>query len=106
MAIAALSEPLPSLLFTGGRIRTFNEDNPQAAALGLVDGRIVAVGDLATVRDVVGPNACELDLAGGLLVPGLRDAHVHPLWGGLDQLSCDLTSVPADARAYLDLVAG
>lgn len=106
MAIAALSEPLPSLFFTGGRIRTFNEGEPEAAALGVVGGRIAALGDLAAVRDVVGPNACELDLAGGLLAPGLRDGHVHPLWGGLDQLSCDLTSVPADAQAYLDLVAG
>ena len=105
MAIGTGSQPLPALVLTGGRIRTFNEALPFVPALAVVGGRIAALGELAEVRDAAGPGATEVDLAGGLLVPGLRDSHIHPLQGGLDQLSVDLTTAPNDLEAYLDLVA-
>ena len=34
-----------------------------------------------------------VDLAGGLLLPGFPDAHVHPVQGGLERLRCDLTEL-------------
>src|SRR5215211_6531903 len=60
------------------------------------DGRIVAVGE-----DVAPPGAAVVDVAGGLLLPGFTDAHVHPVQGGLERLACDLTGLDADAGAYL-----
>ncbi|CAA9357927.1 MAG: Exoenzymes regulatory protein AepA precursor [uncultured Nocardioidaceae bacterium] len=56
-------------------------------------GRIVAVGtdddlaERATDADDV------VDLAGGLLLPGFQDAHVHPVQGGLERVRCDLSSL-------------
>src|SRR4051794_17010760 len=58
------------------------------------DGRIVTVlaeadlrsrldGDLARVEVV--------DLAGGVVLPGFQDAHVHPVQAGVERLRCDLT---------------
>jgi predicted amidohydrolase YtcJ len=88
-------------VFANGRIRTFAAGPPDVTALAVSGGRIVALGDLQTVRDSVAPGSEQVDLAGGLLVPGLRDSHIHPLQGGLDQLSCDLTTEPVDAPAYL-----
>ena len=88
-------------VFVNGRIRTFADHRPDVTALAVRDQRIVALGDLQEVRDQVGSGSDEVDLAGGLLVPGLRDSHIHPLQGGLDQLSCDLTTQPAEAAAYL-----
>lgn len=62
----------------------------------VTDGRIVTVGqDAAPVRAAV------VDVAGGLLLPGFTDAHVHPVQGGLERLSCDLSGLPADRGAYL-----
>jgi len=49
-----------------------------------------------------------VDLAGRLLLPGFQDAHVHPIFAGVDRLQCDLREargrdgVLASIRAYGD----
>ena len=93
-------------VFVNGRIRTFAPGSPDVTALAVSGGRIVALGDLHAVRAGAAVGSELVDLAGGLLVPGLRDSHIHPLQGGLDQLSCDLTTEPVDAAAYLAKIAG
>ena len=42
------------------------------------------------MRELVGPATEVVDLAGGLLVPGFQDAHVHPVMAGVDLLRCDI----------------
>jgi predicted amidohydrolase YtcJ len=59
-------------------------------------GRVVAVG-----ADVAPAGAAVVDVAGGLLLPGFTDAHVHPVQGGLERLACDLSALPVDRTAYL-----
>jgi predicted amidohydrolase YtcJ len=87
------------MVFTGGPIWTGTGDRPQA--LATEGGRIVAAGD----RSEVLTGRYELvDLAGRLLVPGLHDAHVHPVQGALERLRCDLSQLP-DRAAYLSAVA-
>ena len=56
----------------------------------------MAVGD-DEVRELIGPGTTVVDLTGRMLVPGFQDAHVHPIWGGLDMLRCDLG--PRDTEA-------
>ncbi|MEU7872364.1 amidohydrolase [Dactylosporangium sp. NPDC049140] len=91
-----------AMVFTGGPIWTGDGGRP--TALATEGGRIVAVGDLSSVRAAL-PGAYELvDLAGRLLVPGLHDAHVHPVQGALERLRCDLSHL-ADRAAYLAAVA-
>ncbi|GAA2170776.1 amidohydrolase [Agrococcus versicolor] len=72
----------------------------------LVDGdRIAAVllGDDAAPAAL--PTADEVvDLAGGTLLPGLQDAHVHPLLAGLQLRGIDLAPVH-DRAAYLERIA-
>nr|WP_281380852.1 amidohydrolase [Nocardioides panaciterrulae] len=72
-----------------------------ADALGVRDGRIVAIGDPADVRDRVGPGAQEVDCGGGLLLPGFQDAHMHPMVGGLERLRCEMSGL-SGAEEYLD----
>ena len=64
-----------------------------AGAVAVRDGRIVAVGDPADAQDRVGPGAEEVDCAGGLLLPGFQDAHMHPMVGGLERLRCEMSSL-------------
>ena len=45
-----------------------------------------------------------VDLAGGLLLPGFVDAHVHPVQGGLERARCDL-SPASGLAAYLEKIA-
>ncbi|MET1059510.1 MAG: amidohydrolase family protein, partial [Nocardioides sp.] len=58
----------------------------------VVDGdrirAVVGESELATL-DVA--DETEVDLAGGLLLPGFVDAHVHPVQGGLERVRCDLS---------------
>jgi predicted amidohydrolase YtcJ len=72
-------------LFTGGTL--FDGHRYVGSGDVLVDaGRIAAVG-----RGLDRGDAVVVDLAGGLVLPGFTDAHVHPIQGGLERLRCDLS---------------
>ena len=67
----------------------------------LRDGVVVALGDEAldeaSARDTV------LDLDGGIAIPGFRDGHVHPLWGGIEQVTLNVFGL-MDIATTLDAV--
>ncbi len=65
-------------------------------------GRIVAAGPDAD--QAAAPGAEVVDLAGGLLLPGFTDAHVHPVQGGLERMHCDLSG-SADREDCLRTIA-
>ncbi|WP_292766691.1 amidohydrolase [Microbacterium sp. UBA3486] len=94
------------LVFTGGvrggRVFLADAARTTAHAVAVTDGFISAVGH--DVAALIGPETGVIDLAGGLLVPGFQDAHVHPVWGGLDMLRCDLSAL-ATREEYLDRIA-
>ena len=73
-------------------------------AVAVRDGRILAIGDADDVRREVRPGAEQVDGAGGLVLPGFQDAHLHPMVGGLERLRCELTGVTG-VDAYLDSLA-
>ncbi|MFG2558894.1 amidohydrolase [Streptomyces sp. NPDC048496] len=81
-----------TLVLHGGRVWTGDPQRPHATAVAVADGRITAVGSDAEVREAVGRPAELFHLAGRTVVPGLQDAHIHPVWGALEALRCDLTS--------------
>ncbi|MBD8868077.1 amidohydrolase [Nocardioides donggukensis] len=83
---------MTGLLFVNGRVFDGQRDRGRQA-VAVRDGRVVAMGDLDVAREQAGPDAEEVDLAGGMLVPGFQDAHVHPMIGGLEQLRCDLSGL-------------
>lgn len=94
------------LVFTagtrGGRVFLADAARSTAHAVAVTNGRISAVGH--DVSALVGPHTEVVDLDGGLLVPGFQDAHVHPVWGGLDMLRCDLAEL-STREEYLDRIA-
>ncbi|MFB8145912.1 amidohydrolase [Microbacterium sp. NPDC056003] len=90
------------LVFTGGPVFTANTVRSRARTVAVADGRIIAVGG-DDVRDLIGPQTELVDLQGRMLLPGFQDAHVHPVWGGLDMLRCDL-SEHGTAAEYLDAI--
>jgi len=94
--------PYADLVFTGGPVFTANTVRSRTDAVAVSAGRIVAVGG-GDVRDLIGPSTEVVDLTGRLLIPGFQDAHVHPVWGGLDMLRCDLSAYDT-ASEYLDVI--
>ena len=65
---------------------------PIACALAVRGGRIVAVGDDAEILARRGPRTEVIDGRGRVVVPGLVDAHCHPLWGARAVRDADLTA--------------
>ncbi len=91
MNTASRPEPPADLLFTGGVVYRGPGRSalPVPLEVAVLDGRIAAIdSDLAAWR---GPETSVVDLAGGMLHAGFIDAHIHPIQGGLERLSCDLS---------------
>ncbi|HIG61438.1 MAG TPA: amidohydrolase, partial [Gammaproteobacteria bacterium] len=74
------------LVLRGGMIYTVTADQPMAEAIVVSAGKIVFVGDEATAAAYIGPDTEVVDLEGRLLLPGLIDAHLHPLGGAVKEL--------------------
>ncbi|HTV69708.1 MAG TPA: amidohydrolase [Rhizobiaceae bacterium] len=73
------------LIVENGRVLTMDPDNPRAEAVAIQDGRIVAVGDNQSVRQVKGPGTKIVDAGGNTVLPGFIEAHMH-LFSGAAQL--------------------
>jgi predicted amidohydrolase YtcJ len=92
------------LVLVGGKIRTPAHPSGFAAALGVRDGVIQAVGTDDDIRELAGRRTRVVDLRGRLALPAFGDAHVHPVAGGLESLRCDLTGLRS-RQECLDTVA-
>ena len=69
--------PTPDLVLTNGRIWTGDRARPEAEALAVRDGRIVAIGTTDAVVAGASDTTRRIDLGGGRVVPGFNDAHWH-----------------------------
>ncbi|MFI1026923.1 amidohydrolase [Streptomyces sp. NPDC020951] len=96
---------VPDLILAGATVRTLDPARPYATAVALRDGVIAAVGDESDVRDWRGPGTEVVPLAGAHLVPGLVDAHSHPVWGLDMATGVDLSGV-ADLAGLRQALAG
>lgn len=81
--------------------------HPYADAVAIRDDRIVAVGNCADAQAAVGDGAARIDLHGHFLMPGMIDAHAHPIgahlvFGGGLQLV--MASFPDLSNSIPDLV--
>jgi predicted amidohydrolase YtcJ len=81
------------LLFVNGHVYTVDAARSWARAVAVRGGRILAVGTDGALDNLRDGRTEVVDLAGGMLVPGFQDAHVHPVSGGLEMLQCDLNEL-------------
>ena len=86
------------LVLLSAKIWTGDPARPEAEALAVRGGRIVAVGSNADVAPLRGPKTRVLEGRGRRVVPGFIDAHTHMTMGGFNLLAVDLrtTKDPAD----------
>lgn len=78
------------LAFVGGAVFDGVSDAARQTSVGVAGGRIAALGD--DVEPAIGSATRVVDLTGRMLLPGLIDAHVHPVEAGVERLHCDLSS--------------
>lgn len=77
------------LILHNSRILTQNPGQPQAQAVAIADGRILAVDDEAEVLALQGPDTHVIDAGGRVILPGFIDAHCHLLAYAASLLSVD-----------------
>ncbi|HEY9068981.1 MAG TPA: amidohydrolase [Candidatus Ozemobacteraceae bacterium] len=82
--------------------RSFSESRP-GISIAIAADRILRIGDPVDVLSLRGPATEVIDLRGGLLLPGFRDAHLHPMMGAIDLVECRLSG-PPDPVGYQDQV--
>jgi len=70
------------LLLTNGKVWTVNKAQPEAEAIAVWRGRILAVGTSADLKPLAGPKTRVIDLQGRRVLPGFFDSHLHILGGG------------------------
>jgi len=73
----------PETALINGKIITLDERSTVAEALAVRDGKIVAVGRSADVRNLAGPATRVIDLGGRTVIPGLIDSHMHAIRAAL-----------------------
>lgn len=97
--------PIPDTILTGARIRTMDPARPHAQALAIAQGRVLAAGSVSDIAVLAGPGTRTHHLGGRCVMPGLIDAHAHPLWGACRDLFEVFAGLGTPLPVLLDLVA-
>ncbi|MFO0990814.1 MAG: amidohydrolase family protein [Hyphomicrobiales bacterium] len=90
----ASAQEIADKIYSGGPILTMNDAAMRAEAVGVKDGRIIAVGKADDVMKLKGAATQVIDLQGRTLIPGFFDAHGHVMAVGLQALSANLLPPP------------
>jgi predicted amidohydrolase YtcJ len=81
-------------IYSGGDIITINDAAPNAEALAVKDGKILAVGTKEEVLKTKGGSTKMIDLGGKTLLPGFIDGHGHLSMVGIQAASANLLPAP------------
>ena len=93
----------PDLILHGGKIVTVDRAFSIQSAIAIGGGRVIQVGDDATILKLKGAKTELVDLKGRTLIPGLMDSHVHPGSASLTEFDHpvpDMESIE-DVLAYI-----
>jgi len=88
--IGASYTDLPQVaIYTAKEIITLDPDRPEAEAVAVQGGRILAVGDLETLKKAAGDQPYRIDerFADQVIVPGFIAQHDHPVLAALTMVS-------------------
>lgn len=83
-------KPPADIVIRGGPIYTAEPHCPFATTLAIKDGRIAYIGTEDGATDWIGTGTEIINGADRLVIPGFRDAHLHPINGGLSWVECPL----------------
>lgn len=86
---------LADAIYVGGPIVTMNDAQPNAEAVAIKDGTILAVGARAEIEEAhTGKTTRMVDLAGKTLMPGFIDGHAHAQQFGTQAVGANLLAPP------------
>ena len=79
------------LVLRGARVATVDAEFSFREAVAVRDDVVVYAGDRGGLAPFIGPQTRVIDLRGGLVLPGLVDAHAHMSSYGLELAHLDIT---------------
>ena len=82
-------------LFFGGPIITMDDKIPSVDAVGILGEKIIAVGNIETVKRKLGDGYESINLNGKCLLPGFIDCHLHPIFSLFFLINPQLSDVPS-----------
>ncbi|MEM3443135.1 MAG: amidohydrolase family protein, partial [Candidatus Bathyarchaeia archaeon] len=82
-----------TLAVLNANVITLNSKKPEAEAIAIQNGRIVAVGSNEEIRKLIGEKTEVIDAKGKSVVPGFVDCHVHMTGFGRALQTVDLRNV-------------
>ncbi|MFQ5424525.1 MAG: amidohydrolase [Phycisphaerae bacterium] len=92
------------LIVLNARVWTADGDRPEVTAFAVREGRFVCVGNAGDVRAWRGARTRVIDAGGRRVIPGLCDAHLHLISGGLQLARLNLRDV-ADRAEFIARIA-
>lgn len=92
-ADSAFAQKPTADLVLKGEAWTGDPDQPRAEGVAVREGRILAVGDAASIRDYQGPDTDVIEVSEGLIIPGFIDNHTHFNRAGALLLGINLLAV-------------
>jgi hypothetical protein len=106
LALTACAGPADpaDLVLINGKVVTVDDALPEAEAVAIRGGRIVAVGGADDVDALVSADTRVIDLEGRLAIPGFIEGHGHYLSLGRSKTILDLTQV-SSFDEIVDIVA-
>ena len=79
-----MTRKIAETIIEGALVRSVvpGDEDPSPRSIAIADGRILALGDAAGIREAfAGPGTRIDDATGRTITPGLIDAHLHPIQG-------------------------
>jgi predicted amidohydrolase YtcJ len=80
------------LVVFNANVHTMSPAQKKATSIAVLGNKIIAIGNDASTKSLIGPKTRVIDAKGKLVIPGFNDAHVHFLEGGFQLSSVDLRS--------------
>ena len=84
------------VVLRNGKIYTADPARSIRQAIAFTGNTIVAVGNDEDMVPLIGTKTQTVDLQGKLVLPGMIDTHIHPIFGAVDRLCLLYTSDAAD----------
>ncbi len=99
---------MPDMILYNGKLHTQDSNYPQATAIAIRDGRILAVGIDTEMRPLAGPRTRQIDLGARRVLPGLTDSHFHYYDWALGRRRLELAAAASlgDIREQVAKMAG
>ena len=106
--LGCATAPKADIMITGGVVWTgLSSGTPQPGAVALAGGRVLAIGDEASLARYGDSKTERIEANGGLVMPGFTDGHTHFVDGGFQLVSVDLrtAATPSEFIRRLKLYA-